>query len=397
MRINDYLARGQAWAITRESLETVLAIANREGDVEALLKQRGEQPDNTFKVEIRDGIGVMAIDGPIFPKANLFSMISGATSVDLLATNLGELENNPAVKAIVLNIDSPGGNVKGINEFAGLVKASSKPVFAYVSGTAASAAYWIASAAQEIIIDKTAALGSIGVVATYRKADAKDQSIEIVSSNAPDKRPDVETDAGRALIQQMIDDTEAVFIETVMQNRQISREQVTNLRGGIVIGAKAVNAGLADRLGSLESILLELNNIGQSMDLATLKADHNDLYQAVFKEGAVSAQADGVKAERERISAILNHDEAQGREAQAKVFAFETDMAADMAVKLLAAAPMPATIEATTGDQFSQHMAKLGNPDIGAGSETEQPNAIDTQASWGHAFANVVPMKGGKR
>lgn len=55
-------------------------------------KHPGDQLDNVFKVEVRDSIAIIAIDESIFPKANLFSMISGATSVGLLATNLGELE-----------------------------------------------------------------------------------------------------------------------------------------------------------------------------------------------------------------------------------------------------------------------------------------------------------------
>ncbi len=397
MRIADYLARGVVWGITGEALDAIRAIADRENDLEAVLKERGTPLENAFKVEQRGNVAIMSVEGPIFPKANLFTQISGAASVDVMASNMGRMEGDSSIDYVVMDFNSPGGAVKGINEFAGIIKNFGKPVIAYVSGTAASAAYWLASAADEIVIDKTAALGSIGIRATFRKAGSED--IEILSSNAPDKTPDVGTDEGRALVQTMIDDTEAVFIETVTANRNLTREQVTQLRGGIAIGAKAISAGLADRFGSLEGIIQELTIRGQSMDMATLKADHKELYQAVFKEGAASvnagqAKADGASAERERIAAILNHDEAKGREAQAKALALDTELTPEAAAKVLAASPK----EAAAGDQFSRHMAKLGNPEVGPDDEDD---GADTQASaqagWTKAAAKVVSLNRGKR
>ena len=213
-RILSFLTNGTPWAIEQAALETIIGIAQRENNLEAVLKQRGEPLDNTRKVEIRDGIAVIPITGPLFPRANLFSEISGAYSVEMLALDLARAGDDQEVRGVVLAIDSPGGHTTMINEFANQVADFSKPIVAYVVGSAASAAYWIAIAADRVVLDDTAIVGSIGVVAGFESPD--NDRIEIVSSNAGDKRPDISTEAGVAVIQALVDDTESVFIDAVM-------------------------------------------------------------------------------------------------------------------------------------------------------------------------------------
>lgn len=367
----NFITNGTPWAIQKDALENIISIASRENNLKAVLKERGEPLDNTYKVEIRDGIAIIPVTGPLFPRANLFSEISGAYSVEMLARDLAQAEINADVRGVVLQIDSPGGHTTMINEFSNQIAAFNKPIVSYVVGQAASAAYWIASATDKIILDNTAMVGSIGVVAGFASPDSK--RVEIVSSHAEDKRPDIETEAGRAVIQSIVDDMEAVFIESVMNFRGMSHEQITALRGGVVIGTKAVQQGFADEVGSLEQVILNLQT-ENPMDLATLKADHPSVYQAAFDAGVTSvdvaaASTQAVSAEHDRISAILNHDEATGRDAQAKVFALESDMSAETAGKLLAASPKEA--KAKGGSSFEQHMDALGNPEVGADSDTE--------------------------
>ena len=373
-RILSFLTNGTPWAIEQGALETIISIAQRENNLEAVLRERGEPLDNTRNVEIRDGIAVIPVTGPLFPRANLFSQISGAYSVEMLALDLAKTESDPDVRATVLAIDSPGGHTTMINEFAKQVADYSKPIAAYVVGSAGSAAYWIASATDKIVVDDTAMVGSIGVVAGFETPDKK--RIEIVSSNAEDKRPDIATDEGRAVVQAVVDDMEAVFIEAVMNFRSMNREQITALRGGVVIGAKAVERGFADQVGSLESVITSLQK-ENPMDLQTLKADHNDVYQAVLNEGVASIDAekigaDGSTAERQRISAILNHEAAEGREAQARALALDTDLAPEAAGKVLEVSPKVAA--QAPGDQFSAYMAKLGNPAVGADTDDDEPD-----------------------
>ncbi len=131
-------------------------------------------------------------------------------------------EASADVQRHVMLVDSPGGGVvSGVGEAAEALRNSTKPITAFVTGTGASLAYWLASQAQEIVLDRAAAVGSIGVVATVSQqvAPGQDgrQTFEIVSSGAPMKRPDVSTDEGRAAMQADIDAVEAVSSKTSPQ------------------------------------------------------------------------------------------------------------------------------------------------------------------------------------
>lgn len=258
------LAASRPWLMTGDALDSLMAVADRQGDVQALEARLGRSLDNTRNVTVRDGVAVIPVTGPIFRYANLFTEISGATSTQVLATDIQTALDDPQVKAIVINADSPGGEATGINELAERIYQArgTKPIKAYVGGQAASAMYWIASAADEVIVDDTAQLGSVGVVLSLRKREDRpgEKSYEIVSSNAPNKRPDLETEAGMAQLQARTDELASVFLDKVARNRGIPREEVNDRfrQGGIATGALAIEAGMADRLGSLESLITEL-------------------------------------------------------------------------------------------------------------------------------------------
>lgn len=262
------LAASQPWLIQRESLETVLAVAQRYGDPEALQAKLGKPLDNARKVTMREGgVAVIPVTGPVFRYANLFTAISGATSTQVLASDIQAALDNPYVKAIVLEFDTPGGVATGIGELADLIAAgrARKPIKAYVDGMAASAGYWLASACTEIVTSETGIVGSIGVVMSYmdtRERDAKAgvKAVEIVSSQSPDKRIDPASDEGRAKVQAMVDALADVFVSAVAKNRGVKPATVLSDfgQGGVLVGKDAVKAGMADRIGSLESVIAEL-------------------------------------------------------------------------------------------------------------------------------------------
>lgn len=116
-----------------------------------------------------------------------------------------------------------------------------------------------------------------------------------------------------------------------------------------------------------------------------------------YEDGKQAGLTAGKQAERERIGSILNHEAAAGREATAKVLALETDMDAEAAAKVLATSPKAETRTEAKGDQFSRHMAKLGNPEVGADGETEQQtdNVVAMQG-WNKAFKQATVHRGGK-
>ncbi|WP_412059067.1 S49 family peptidase [Bartonella sp. DGB2] len=216
-----------------------------------------------------------------------------------------------------------------------------KSLIAYASGDAASGAYWIASACDEIVVSKTSALGSIGVVGIYpsqNNADRKDPLIEIISSCSPNKRLDPSNEEGFLKLQQRIDAVAEVFVGTVARNRSVTREMVLEHYGGadVFIGADALRAGLADRLGALDGLVQDLNTKvrgaffetekvshalsqpasqcikaqqireeKQIMDFESLKKQHPEWVEILREEGAQIAH--------NRFGQILNSDTAIGR------------------------------------------------------------------------------------
>lgn len=369
---------GEPWAITEPALHTILEIAARENETpEAVAAKLGRELRNTHTVVERDGVAIIPVVGPLFRYANIFTQISGASSYEILAKDFTAALDDPAIKAIILDIDSPGGEVNGVAELAGMVfeARGRKPIIAYASGDAASGAYWLASAADQIVVSETSALGSIGVVGVYRSKDAGESAseIEIVSSQSPHKRLDPASSEGKKRLQQRIDAMANVFITTISRNRGVDPTTVMDNFGGgdVMIGAAAVGAGLADRVGSLERLISELSGSSNppvsegfltktsptkektSMDIETLVQEHPDLVTQIRREATM--------AERERIKGIVSCAEAQKREGLAQEIAFGTELSAIEAQHLLGTSPMAQEQPSTS---FERVMASVPNPDV---------------------------------
>lgn len=152
------------WLIQPEALQSMASSLRGLVDRGALLQQ--QSPENPL-LTIEDGIGVVAIEGPILRKPDLFARIFlGATSSEEIGEALREAGGRDDIKAVFLDIDSPGGTVAGTPELAAAVKSLNerKPVYAFSSGLMCSAAYWVASQARAIYATPSAQVGSIGVV-----------------------------------------------------------------------------------------------------------------------------------------------------------------------------------------------------------------------------------------
>ena len=404
------------WAIQPQALEEIIAIAERRNETpEAVAARLGRELDNTQSTEIRNGVAIVPVTGPLFRYANLFTAISGASSYDVLATDFTAALENPDVQAIVLNVDSPGGDANGVSEFSDMVFAArgKKPIWAYVGGQAASAAYWIASSADQVVVSDTAVLGSIGAVVGIqdrREADAKNgvRTYEIVSTQSPYKRVDPGTDTGRAKIQEMIDALAGVFVAKVARNRGVSEDTVLSDfgQGGVFVGQAAIKAGLADRIGSYEAVLAEIRSsttaanagmnspmLGHStatsevkMDITKLRAEHPELVAEIESQAKASVQVPDVEAvkaeattaaataERDRVLGILACDAAKGREKLTKALAKRPGMSVDEATEILtAAAP-----ETNSGANFDKVMTGL-NPAI----DPDEEQGGDTTTTYG--------------
>jgi capsid assembly protease len=270
----------EPWLIQAEGLETIIQIAARDmpdaatlaawkNDParEALATRPGDRLGNAPSARVRDGVAIVPVAGPIFRYANLFTSFSGASALSDLAENMQAAISDSRVRAILLEIDSPGGEVTGLNEAAALIAqaAALKPTVAYVEGSAMSAAYWLASAASEIVLSSTAAVGSLGAVVAMRVAQedpAKSgrRTYRFVSSQTPNKLFDPATDSGAARVQAFADRIAAEFLVEAATNRGMSVADLLTASdgGGVLVGSDAVDAGLADSIAGFEATLTYL-------------------------------------------------------------------------------------------------------------------------------------------
>lgn len=214
----------------------------------------------SINMELRGNIAIINVRGVITRYYNFMTWLFGGVAIEHLAKEITIAANHASVKTIVLNIDSPGGTATGLHEFAEMIyqirRTGKKRVVAYVGSCACSAAYWIASAANEIVIDATAELGSIGVVASGTiKKDSN--TIEIVSSQSPNKRLKPTSSEGRKALQASVDQLADIFISKVATYRGVTKSTVLNKfgKGGVKMGKAAVSCSLATRLGSFEGVI----------------------------------------------------------------------------------------------------------------------------------------------
>jgi signal peptide peptidase SppA len=377
------------WAITAEGMTTIREIVERRimghaldrTELDALAARNGKPLENTRRTEVRGSTAIIDVSGPIFRYANLFTEVSRATSVEGLATDLTAAADNPAVDQILLNIDSSGGQVDGVMELADMVRATNakKPVTAYVDGLAASGAYWIASAASRIVTSESGFLGSIGVVAsiTDNRAAQERQGVkryEIVSSQSPFKRPDPATEAGRSQILEVVNSLADLFIGRVAQFRNVSVERVANDfgQGKIVPARQAIAAGMADEISGFEPLVARLAAANASPRAIPIAAGEESMAEPTTTAPAAAeasqptpAAAAPAVTDRQRIDAILNCEEAKGREQLAQKLALKTDHDLETCRELLRAVPVAA---APPANPFAAAMAAVPNPKVGTGS-----------------------------
>jgi signal peptide peptidase SppA len=287
------------WAITPEKLLEIRAIyaSRMRGeipDLEAIEARLGRPMKNEREpYTIEGSTAIIPIEGVLAKKANLFTDVSGGTSMQMIEKDFQAAMADPAVKAIILSIDSPGGQVDGVESLANAIFAArgKKPIVALGDGSLASAAYWIASSADQVYAsDQSAKIGSIGVVATHEDYSQAEHAAgvkvteitagkykRIASSHEP-----LTTD-GRESIQSMVDTIYSTFVDSVARNRGVNSQRVLDdmADGRIFLGKQAVNAGLVDGIATQESLVRMLNN-GDFAKITSLKAE------ASAKKSAVS-------------------------------------------------------------------------------------------------------------
>lgn len=219
-------------------------------------------------VEDRGGIAVLSLSGIISPRVSDEMDVSGpgGTSAESFVRRINSAMSDARVAGVIIDVDSPGGSVFGVPEAFEAIMAhrGTKPIVAVANPFMASAAYWIASAADEIVVTPSGEVGSIGVYGYHEDlskalADAGVAPTLIKAAISPDKAETHPafplTDRARAELQASVDRYGAMFVADVARARNASVGRVVEAYGGgrMVSADDAVAAGMADRTGTLDA------------------------------------------------------------------------------------------------------------------------------------------------
>lgn len=298
------------YAMEESSLNKYLSIYDNKGLHEAINKYAGQIDYKTYDASYHGSVGIIHISGIISRHADMFASFFGlgSAAIENIAKDFQSLLDNEEVKSIILDFDTPGGAITGVNELAEIIyKARGlKPIKAYVTGMACSAGYFLAAACDEIIIDEMGSVGSIGVMRVVSKQN--DKSVIFKSSQSPMKNIEADSELGKAEYQAKVDYLASIFIDKVAKYRGITADEVINRgnKGGVLVGAVAVTAGLADRLGSMDQLIIELNNINKKENYKEKKMPENLKEHAEEKAvDTASIEANAVAAERKRVAELM--------------------------------------------------------------------------------------------
>lgn len=218
-----------------------------------------------------NSVAVMRVFGTIAPRTNMLTNMSGGTTAEALGKQFTDLVNDPQVSAIVLDVNSPGGQVGGIEELSKKIfdARGTKPIVAVANHLMASAAYWIGTAADEIVVTPSGEVGSIGVFAAHQdiSAQLEKEGIKVSLIKAGKYKAEANpyeplSDEARSAIQENVSDIYGSFVDAVARNRGVKSAAVrTGFGEGRVVSAKqAIELGMADRIGTLDEVINQLLN-----------------------------------------------------------------------------------------------------------------------------------------
>ncbi|MBT0329033.1 S49 family peptidase [Morganella morganii subsp. morganii] len=217
--------------------------------------------------DVLEGIAIIPVYGTLVQKLGTLRPYSGMTGYDGIRRVFLTAVNDPEVKGICLDIDSPGGEVAGCFDLVDLIYAErgKKPIHAILSENAFSAAYAIASSADKIYVPRTGGVGSVGVIVIHCdwsqriKDDGLKVSIITYGNRKAESNPYVAlSDEAKAAIQHDVDEMGRLFVSTVSRNRGLSETVIRNTQAACYLAAEGVQMGLADVVASPDVAFQEL-------------------------------------------------------------------------------------------------------------------------------------------
>ena len=251
--------------VARSKLDTLLAVLKPKLEGEPIAF--GGSPSRSGYDITPDGVAILPVIGTLVRRTGGLDALCGLTSYGLISAQLQEALADSSVRAILLDIDSPGGEAGGVFDLADELFAArgKKPIWAVANEEAFSAAYAIAAAADRIYLSRTAGVGSIGVIAVHldqSQAEA-DAGLVYTAVYAGARKNDLTpheplSNPARTALQVEVDRIYDLFVGSVARMRKLGADSVRATEAGVFMSEDAISAGLADRLGTFDDALADL-------------------------------------------------------------------------------------------------------------------------------------------
>lgn len=257
------------WAIRPEKLaaiQSLLALRVSGGQVSADEVREIVAAAGPRRQASRGKVGVLPLQGVVMNRAGVMAESSGAVSLESWMQAFRAFVDDPEIDSILLDIDSPGGSVEGVPEAAAEIRSSRerKPITAIANTTAASAGYWLASQANEVVVTPSGWVGSIGVYSTHEDWSGAYEQLGIKTTLISAGKYKVEgnefeplSDEARDYMQGMVDDYYGMFVNDVAKGRGVPVATVKSGygQGRMLLAKDAKAAGMVDRIDTFDGAL----------------------------------------------------------------------------------------------------------------------------------------------
>lgn len=285
--------------------------------------------------QVRNGIAVLPVTGTLVHKLGAMRPFSGMTGYDGITARLEQAMSDPEVKGVLLDIDSPGGQVAGAFDCADMIvrMREQKPIWALSNDMACSAAMLLAAACTHRMTTQTGRMGSVGVlmahtsIADALKKEGREVTLIYAGSHKVDGNPyEKLPESVRAEFQGKIEAARQMFAEKVAGYTGLSVQAVLDTEAAVYDGQAAVDIGFANEV---------VNSADAINAMASAMKNNTD-----FMGVKMSGTADAAAQERERIMGIMGCPAAKGREALASMLAGQPGISVEQAAGILAASPV---------------------------------------------------------
>lgn len=277
-------------------------------------------------------VTVIPIHGVLTKRYSAFGDFFSVTSYEEIYEDIAEAVVDSKVEQIILDIDSPGGEVSGLFDLCEFINQAKteKPIIAYANDDCFSAAYAIAASCSKILINKTSGVGSIGVIATHLNVSEfdKKEGLKYTTIFKGARKNDLNpheslTDEALSGLDKELTRLYEMFVDLVAKGRDIAVAKIKSTEAGIFYGDEAIKAGLADEIiNSFKHINLNINQINNN----TFKMEKimtKELEEKIT-EPEINQQTEELIEERKPIEIALPANEAKGSEDPPKIAEVES-------------------------------------------------------------------------